>query len=220
MSPSSKSRQRGTTLTELLTVTTILGLFLTLALGIIAPVLGAPARLQAKADTLQSAASGYYRLQRDVRASDIGGDYACTTTGTITCTQTASTMTSTPALAIVTPMSGSNFVSSSTTGKPTWQGVTVYWIATVSGRTNLYRAYVAFGSAIQAPTEPTAAQVQSAVTTAVGTSGPSIDMANASSLSADFNATSNVLGLKVSVAASEGGRTNETSFESDTYARN
>jgi hypothetical protein len=28
------------------------------------------------------------------------------------------------------------------------------------------------------------------------------------------------LGLKVSVAASEGGRTNETSFESDTYARN
>jgi len=221
MSRSNSARQRGASLTELLTFTTLLTLFMTTSLAVVAPILDAPSQLQAKVDTLQSATSGFYHLQRDVRLSDIGGDYTCTTTGTITCTQSASTLTSTPALAIVSPMSGTTFESSLTTGKPTWQGVDVYWIATgASGQTNLYRVFVAFASTIQAPTEPTAAQVQTAVSTAIVTTGPAIDMASVSALDVDFNSTSKVLGLKVFVTGTEGGRTNETSFESDTFARN
>ena len=220
MSRSSNALRRGATLPEMLTFAVMLVLFLTISVAIVAAVLDAPNRLQAKVDTLQSAASGFYRLERDVRTSDLSGDFACTATGTITCTQTASTLTSTAALAIVSPMSGSTFESSSTTGKPTWQGVIVYWIAAgSSGHTNLYRAFVAFASTIQAPNEPNAVQVQTAVTTAVATTSPAIAMPSVSALDVDFGSTSKVLGLKAFVTGSEGGKTNETSFESDTFAR-
>jgi hypothetical protein len=221
MSRSNKRRQRGASLTEMLTVSAMLGIFMTMGIAIVGPVLDAPNRLQSKVDTLQSAASGFYRLQRDVRMSDLGGDFACTTSGTITCTQSASTLTATNSLAVVTAMSGTTFQASSTTGKPTWQGVNVYWLGTdSSGATDLNRTYVAFASSIQAPSLPTAAQVQTAITTAVATSSPSMIMDSVSALDVDFNSTSKVLGFKVIVTGSEGGRTNESSFESDTFARN
>jgi hypothetical protein len=212
---------------ELLTAIVVLGLLLSFAVVLVAPVLRAPTRLQSKVDTLQSVASGFYRLQRDVRTSDIGGDYACTTTGTITCTQSYGTLTSTPALAIVTALSSSNqflyntTTSSSSVGLPIWQGVMVYWVGSVSsGGSALNRAYVAFASPIQSPAEPTASQVQTAVATAVGSSSTFEAVPNVSQLQVDFNSANHVIGLKVVSTGTHSGETNETSYESDTYARN
>jgi len=227
MSRSSKSRQRGTTLAELLTVTVVLGFLFSFSVALMAPVVNAPNKLQSKVDTLQSITSGFYRLQRDVRTSDISGDWACTTSGTITCTQTYSTLTTTPALAVITALSSANQFSynsttgGSTTGLPTWQGVMVYFVATSSsGGSNLVRVYVPFASAIQAPAVPTQVQVQAAVSTAVATTSPFVAAPHVGQLLTDFNSAQHVIGLKLVANGTENGRTNKTSYESDTYARN
>jgi hypothetical protein len=224
---SCKSRQRGTTMAELLTVTVVLGLLLSFAISLVAPVLSAPSKLQSKVDTLQSVTSGLYRLQRDIRTSDIGGDWACTSGATPTCTQSYSSLTSTPVLAVVTALSSSNVFTynsttgSSTVGEPIWQGVMVYWVAaSTSGGSNLKRAFVAFVTPIQAPTMPTQAQVQTAVITALALSSAFVAVPHIGQLLVDFNSATHVIGLKLVTTGTEDGRTNETSYESDTYARN
>jgi len=226
MSRSSSARQRGTTLVELLIVTGVLGLFLTLGVTLVTPVLNAANKLQAKADTLQSAVTGLYRMRRDVRMSGIGGDYACTASAPVTCSQ-PSLLTATPAVAILTAQSGGQPQYMTTTGNaniglPTWQGVDVYWVASNASGTFLYEAFGAFPSGIQelpASNPVTQAQVQTAVALALaGTS--TVVAPNVSQLSASFKPSQHVMGLKIFSSGNEGGRLNETSFESDTYARN
>ena len=69
MSASSKRHSRGFTLAEMLTVIVIMGLFTTFAVAIIAPVVNAPNKEQAKIDTLQAAGRGLYQMQRDLRTA-------------------------------------------------------------------------------------------------------------------------------------------------------
>jgi hypothetical protein len=224
---SSSARQRGTTMAELLTAIVVLGFLLSFSVSLVLPVLSAPNKLQSKVDTLQSVTSGLYRLQRDIRTSDIGGDWACTSGVTPTCTQSYSSLTSTPVLAVVTALSSSNVFTyntttgSSTVGEPIWQGVMVYWVATSSsGGSNLNRAFVAFATPIQAPAMPTQTQVQTAVITALALSSAFVAVPHIGQLLVDFTSADHVIGLKLVTTGTEHGRTNETSYESDTYARN
>src|SRR5579863_3675035 len=95
------ARRRGYTIVEVLSVTVVLGLVMTIIAAIIGPLLRSQNQTQAKVDTVQAAAIALYRVQRDLRNTSWSSVWACTTTGTPTCTQ-PTTSTATQALVVLT----------------------------------------------------------------------------------------------------------------------
>ena len=227
MSASNKRASRGFTLSEMLTVIVIMGIFTTFVVAIIAPVVNAPNKEQAKIDTLQAAGRGLYDLQRDLRMADITGIYACSGSGgSVTCSQPSS-LTSTNIIAIVSPVASGQLnwsSSSSTLGLPAWQGVVVYWLDPNGSEHDLDRAYVSastIGSSLGAGslTSSFATTAATAVSDAQSSGGMTL-ASDVNALSTSINTATGVVGLQMTAQSTEGSATNSTQFSSSTYVRN
>jgi len=121
--------QRGLTIVELLSVTTTMGLVLSAIALIIGPTLDAQNRTQAKVDTVQAAAMALYRVERDVRNTDAGSIWTCTTSGTPVCVAPSTALTATSAIVIATAYTnGTGQFQLTASGTPNWQGASVYWV--------------------------------------------------------------------------------------------
>jgi hypothetical protein len=206
---------------ELLFATGILGIGISMALIITIPMFRAPNQMVAKVDSLDGAVTGMYRIQRDLRMSDVNGVWICST-GPVSCSRPATTYASTTALAVISPMSGGAAQWSSSTGQAAWTGVQVYWLKTnSSGGSDLWQVFEAIsglGTGTTGAQSMTASQAQTAVTSALTSASAIIAAPNVTQLS--VSAYSQIIGLKFGAVVDRGGRINETSFESDTFARN
>jgi type II secretory pathway pseudopilin PulG len=128
--PRSNGSQRGYTVAELLSVVFVLALITTAVALIIGPLLRSQAQTQAKVDTVQAADMALYRIERDLRNTDSGLVYTCTTGSTPSCAVPATTLTATSAIVMPSAYkSGTGqFQLLAASGSPNWQGATVYWI--------------------------------------------------------------------------------------------
>lgn len=189
---------------------------------IVGPLLSAPSNEQAKVDTVQSAALALYRMQRDLRQSDPSGVFACTYPGPSTCSVLTPDMTSTPVIAIMTTRTNGTGQSQWETakGQPQWTGFNVYWLVPNGQGSNTLK--YAFGSANLPPGSPSPglATVNSAVNTALTSASPLTVALAIADMQTNVNVTRNTVGLWLSARSRVNGRTNETSYRSDTYARN
>jgi prepilin-type N-terminal cleavage/methylation domain-containing protein len=230
--PSNKSPRscRGFTLVEMLTALVIVGVVLSMALAIAVPMFQAPQRQAAKLDTLQAASSGLYAMQDDLRKSDSHGIWACTTSPVV-CARPGTASATTPALVIITPVSANQpapnnvAVTWDSSGAPAWTGVQVYWIAAnPSGGTDLHQDFVPNGTlgsgSTGAQNNLTQTIAQQAVTTALAATGTRLAAPHASQLSVSVNSGTRVIGLILVAHSTEGARQNQTTFQSDTFARN
>jgi Tfp pilus assembly protein PilX len=122
--------QRGYTIAELLSVVFVLALITTAVALIIGPLLRAQAQTQAKVDTVQAADMALYRIERDLRNTDSGLIYACTTGASPTCTTPATSLTAISAIVMPSAYQSGNgqFQLQTSSGSPKWQGATVYWV--------------------------------------------------------------------------------------------
>ncbi len=222
MSPVSRRSKRGFTLAEFLAVLGILAMISGFVAGIMGPMFAAPAKHQAKVDSLQTTARGLYRIQRDLRQSDAGGVFACDTSGaTPVCSQPGG-MTTTRAIAVVSAQSNGQANWSPANGQPQWKGFNVYWLmSNSSGSNDLREMFVADNTLGIGPSGlPNIAKAQQAVTAAMNSSNPTNATTNVLTMSIAVSPSANTVGFKYVAQSTVHGRTNRTSFESDTYARN
>jgi len=127
--PSSRP-QRGYTIAELLSVIFVLALITTVVALIIGPLMRSQSQTQAKVDTVQAADMALYRIERDLRNTDSGLIYVCTTGASPACSTPATTLTATSAIVMPSAYkSGTGqFQLQTSSGAPKWQGATVYWV--------------------------------------------------------------------------------------------
>jgi prepilin-type N-terminal cleavage/methylation domain-containing protein len=218
MSPRRTSGRRGYTIAEVLLVTVIMGMISSFVVLIVAPLFKMSNAQTAKVDTVQAAAKAFYRVQRDLRQSDVSGVYVCTYPAPSTCSPPASALTHAAVVAIITPLSNGygQLTWDSSQGQPKWQGFSVYWLAPdAQGLTALNYAFAdPTGGA-----NPTTASADAAVNKALG-GAPSFLATSIADLQLSKSTTTSTIGLKMFAQSTEGGATNATSFESDTDIRN
>jgi type II secretory pathway pseudopilin PulG len=208
------ARRRAYTIVEVLSVTVVLGLVMTIIAAIIGPLLRSQNQTQAKVDTVQAAAMALYRVQRDLRNTSWSSVWACTTTGTPTCTQpTASTATQ--ALVVLTAYQGGTGQFQLAGGKPQWQGATVYWID-ASGNLNV---------AFDAPpgwspnTSLSSLNAAQAVTDVLARGGMPIARF-IQGMSVGFPVTNYIVSFQLQARSTVNNAVNETTYQTDVETRN
>lgn len=216
---------RGFTLAEMLTVLLILGVVGSLIAYIVRPIITAPNQEQAKVDTLQAGARAMYMLQRDLRQTNVNGVYVCTYPAPSTCSSAPGTLTSTPVIAILTARQNGNgqVQYDPSNGQAKWQGFNIYWLApSAQGGTDLVYAFEPnFSIGSGAPQQGVlAGTANTVVNEALLLTKPYIAATGVTQLQTQGNATTDTVGLKLTGQTTVGGRTNETTYESDTVARN
>ena len=220
---------RGTTIAETLVVAMILGMLLTAVAGAMAPLLAAPNRAQAKADSIAAAAPGFYLLQRDLRQSDVNAIFACV--GRPAACGDGGITAADSAVALVTALPSDDLRAQFRTnggepnaGMPDWQGFIVYWQAVPGGP--VYRSFEpASGLARWLDVRPVdRVELQALATAAVteATSQPttSIALRGVTAFAARVDPNAGVTSLHVVASGSAGGHSNTTSFDDDIFARN
>lgn len=221
---------RGFTIAETIVVALILGMMLTAVAGAMVPMFAAPDRAQAKSDSLGSAASGMYLIERDLRESDVGGVFACVglparcSDGSLDVGDTAIVLPT----ALISGDLGAQFktISSFVTnaGRPDWQGFIVYWQAASGGF--VYRTYEPVAGLTQLidsdPPNRTALEALADNAAAAATIDPSrsIAMRSVATLSAFVDHNADVTSLHVVSSGMAGGHSNTTTFDDDVFARN
>lgn len=198
----------------------IFALLSTLGTLVIAPLMSQPNRQQAKVDTLQAATRAMYRMQRDLRMSDPSAVYACTYPSPSTCS-TPATMTSTAVIAIATPRVNGNGQPKwdPANGQPQWQGFNVYWLSpdpNDATKTNLMFKYT---TATIQPGTFTGAD-NSAVNGAISATDAELLATGVTDLQTFRDTTNSIVGFKFKAQATDGGRTNETTLQSNVNTRN
>lgn len=211
---------RGTSLAEMLVSFGVIGLAAGLVALMFGPIVSAPAKHQAKIDTIHAAVRALYLLQRDIRISSKSGVYICNNNAsTPGCTPATTTLTSAAVIAVLTPRSGgtSAVQFSPASGQPEWAGYNVYW---VDSNNRLQFAFGVVNPLAQgADASQTTISANTAVTEAL--SGTSTQIAeNISGMQVSANPTLRTVGLKLIATATENGKQNTASVESDTVARN
>jgi type II secretory pathway pseudopilin PulG len=216
--------QRGFSLAEALTATVIFGLVGMFVATIVPHAIGSSSKQQAKVDTVQSATKALYRLQRDLRQSDPNGIFICSVAAATTCNLASSytTLQDAPYLAILTQhVNGTGQITWDPTGKPGWQGFNVYWLAPDGyGGSTLMSAFA------NAPVSPGInpviqnADVVNAVDAALASKSAETVAASIADIQTMVLISADRVALKISARSSVGTGTNETTVESDTFARN
>jgi hypothetical protein len=199
----------------------LFGLLSSFAVTIIAPLLNAPNVQQAKIDTVQTGAIALYRLQRDVRQGQDNGVYVCTYPAPSTCStpSAAPTLANVQVIAILTARAnGSGFAQWSNTGSPSWTGFQVYWLASDGNGT--YNLTYAFSQSTGFQPGASAASADTAVSAALQSTSPVVIAQHLLSIQMDHSAVSKMIGFVVAAQSTDGNKTNETSYEGDTFARN
>jgi len=226
MSHPSSNRGRGFSLPELLVAIVILGVLSGMIALMFGPIISAPQKHQAKVDTVQAAARAMYRMQRDIRMSSKTGIFICQNDATNPNRSSAtSTLTSAPLLALLTPRANGHAPEQYVTGgsgNPRWTGFQVYWL---DDSNNLLYAFGPSSSVNSGQDNgETPGTANAAVKLALAASNPEIVSQNISDVQTFLNtaggSTIRIIGLKLTSMATDNGRTNESSLESDTVARN
>jgi len=213
----SRSRQRGFTLAEVLSVLFILGLVTSFVALIVGPLLRSQSQTQAKVDTVQAAAMALYRIERDLRNTTIFYIYTCSTGSAPVCSAAPATLTTTNAVVMSTAyQSGTGqFQFSTSTGKPTWQGAAVYWI---DASRNLNYAFDqpagwTLGTTINGP------QAQQAITDVTASGGMQLArFVQQMSLSVPNNG--HQVSFQMQAQSTVGSASNETTYQTDLETRN
>lgn len=152
--------RRGFTIAEVMTVLVIVGLILAVIAMITPIIFRGQSQVQAQTDSIQSTALALYKVQRDVRQSNIGGVLACTTVPIVVCTQPTSApgAQQTQAIAIVTADNGTGQFVPNNAGLPKWHGFVLYWLTpNADGTSNdLKRAYYGWPVGLPVATMPLA----------------------------------------------------------------
>ena len=119
--------ERAFTIAETMVVAVILGMMLTAVVAAVAPLFDAPARAQAKSDSLAPAASGMYLLERDLRESNVNAVFACT--GRPAMCGDGALDAEDSAIVVPTAYASSTLGAQFRTigAAPDWQGFIVYW---------------------------------------------------------------------------------------------
>lgn len=140
---------RGFTIAEILTVFVIVGLILGAIAAAMPFITRGPLAAQAQVDNVQSAALALYKMQRDVRQSNINGVWDCSMPPIVLCSQPLPQASNPPAqvVAVVTADDGSGQFKVHGPGEPLWTGMVVFWLTPNSDGTSnvLQRAYVPLG---------------------------------------------------------------------------
>ena len=197
---------------------------MTMLVAVIAPLMRSQSRSQAKLDTVQSAVSALYRVQRDLRQTYYLGTWACTTGSTATCSQ-PTTFGTTSAIAFPTAyLNGTGQfqlqAGGATPDQPNWQGVMVYWIDS-SGALNwaFDPSPAGFTVGDEHITASTAAAAVADATTGT-VNGTTIAM-NMQQLVAAINPSqTNIVALQMQSQSTQNGSVNETTYRSDVLTRN
>lgn len=212
------------TLAETLVAMVVLGMFFTMVVALIRPMLSASSQVQVKTSTVQTAAQVLYRLERDLRMTDAAGVYACTSDVVTSCTKPSGSLSGTARLAVATPLDASgNLQIDRTENAVAWTGLRVYCLMpNATGTSDLRFAYqpiagIAPGAAgIRALSLAT---VASAVAQACS-SNASVAATNLESIQVSANAAAGTIGVRLVARTLAGGKTNETSYQDEIYARN
>jgi hypothetical protein len=218
------TRQRGSSIPEVLTVTVIIGMLLS-AMVVIVPLLAkAPMQMQSQVDQVNTAAIALYKIRRDFSEGDTSGLMGCTT-APVACSTISAGSTTYQALAVATAENASGaFQVDPATGDPSWRGFYIYWLVPNSTGTafDLMRAYEAAPLGIAAngsPSGVTSAVVQTALTAAMALSPPPVLTNYISSMKVGDVATTSTINFQL-VAGTTGTDSTHTNFMSNTYARN
>lgn len=220
------SPRRGLTIAETLVVAVIIGLMLFAIAGAMPPLLSAPARAQAKAESMSPASSGMYLFERDLRESDANAIFACT--GWPAVCGSGSIATADSAVVVATAVNsddlGATFETSGQLPVPAWQGFIVYWQREPGG--DVYRSFEPAPIAAQigdpSPQERGALQrfAQAAIASAAGETQPMIAMRNIAEFSAAVNSTNDVTSIHVVASGQAGYEQNTSTFDDDVLAHN
>jgi type II secretory pathway pseudopilin PulG len=219
------SHVRGMTLAETLVAMIVLGMFLTLVVAIVRPLLNAPAQVQAKTSTAQTAAQVLYRIGRDLRMSNANGIYTCTADVIPTCAAPTTALAGTTRIAIVTPIDANGQLQiDPTANAPAWTGVRTYClIANASGTSD-----IRYGFAPIAGIAPGAdgvkalsmSTVASGVAQACAATSATTVATNVDGIQLSVDPASGTIGLRLVARTNVGGKTNETTYRSEIHARN
>lgn len=220
------SAQRGLTIAETLVVAVIIGLMLLAIAGAVPPLLSAPARAQAKAESMSPAASGMYLFERDLRESDANAIFACA--GSPVVCGYGSIATADSAVVVATAVDsndlGATFETSGVVPAPAWQGFIVYWQREPGG--DVYRSFEPAPIAAQigdpSPQERAALQrfAQDAVASANAETQPMIVMRNIAEFSAAVDSTNDVTSIHMVTTGQAGYEQNTSTFDDDVLAHN
>lgn len=220
------SSRRGLTIAETLVVAVIIGLMLFAIAGAVPPLLAAPARAQAKAESMSPASSGMYVFERDLRESDANAIFACN--GAPVVCGSGSIATADSAVVMATAVGSDDLGASFETGGllpvPSWQGFIIYWQRAPGG--DVYRSFEPAPIAAQigdpSPQERAALQrfAQDAIASAVSETQPMIVMRNIAEFSAAVNTTNDVTSIHVVASGQAGYEQNTSTFDDDVLAHN
>jgi len=212
-----KAALRAYTIAEVLTVTVIMGFVATFVALIVGPMFTAVNSQGAKIDTLQAAVRSFYRIQRDLHQANVNGVYVCTYPAPSTCSAPAGALTDATVIAIISPKSnGTGQLSwDSAQGQPQWKGYNVYWLAPdANGVMSLNYAFNDPGGALLG-----VLSADAAVNNALA-ANPQFLATSVTGLQLSQTVPTSTIGLKMFATSTEGKSTNETSYQSDTVARN
>jgi len=220
------SAHRGMTIAETLVVAVIIGLMLFAIAGAVPPLLSAPARAQAKTDSISPGSSGLYVFERDLRESDPNAIFACT--GWPAVCGSGSQGTGDSAVVVATALGssdlGATFETSQTAAAPAWQGFIVYWQRESGG--DIYRSFEAASIAphLFDPNPQNRADLEQlaliAEESAVAETQPQIAMHDIAEFSAAVNPATGVTSIHVVAAGKAGYEQNSTTFDDDVLAHN
>ena len=218
------------TIAETLVVAVILGLMLFAIAGAMPPLLSAPARAQAKTDSISPGSSGLYVFERDLRESDANAIFACTgwpaacgpgLAGTHDSAVVAATALSSTDLGAIFQTTQT---AASTAPAPAWQGFIVYWQRMPGG--DIYRSFepASIAPDLFDPNPQGRAALeqmaQAAVASAEAETQPEIAMRDIAEFSAAVNLRSGVTSIHVVAAGKAGYEQNSTTFDDDVLAHN
>ena len=220
------SRRRGLTIAETLVVAVIIGLMLFAIAGAMPPLLAAPARAQAKADSISPGSSGLYLFERDLREGDANAIFSCTGWPAVCGSGAIGTGDSAVVIATAVGSSdfGAPFLTSAVQATPAWQGFIVYWQRAPGG--DVYRTFEPAPIASQmmnpSPQEHAALErfAQDAALSATSATQPKIALHNIAVFSAAVDATNDVTAIHLVASGQAGYEQNTTTFDDDVLARN
>ncbi len=219
------TRQRGTSIPEVLTVTVIIGMLLSAMVVIVPLLVKAPVQMQSQVDNVNTAAIALYKIRRDFAEGDTTGVMGCSTAPVVSCSTVGMAPASVQALVVATAEDASGAFNIDLLGNPHWQGFHVYWLVPNSSGTSydLMRAWEPasiWTSGSSVPTGVSSVVANTALTAAMAITPAPVLTNYISSISLGVNGTSSTINFELVAGTTGGVDQTQTNFQSDTYARN
>jgi hypothetical protein len=219
------SRQRGTTLLEVMTAALIAAMVMTMSVAIFRPAVTVSDAERVRTALVQSMDSALYRIQRDIRQSDPNGIFVCSGSPPTSCVLASSlqSVTHTQYLAILTARAGGGGeMAWDSSGRPAWTGFQIYWLDANADNSSQLLRYAFAPATIQPGINPVILNAD--VVTALGSAmtSPSAETVAESvdDIQTFVNVTRDSVAVRLGSAAAVDAASDSTTVQSDAYARN